>query len=48
MKSRSTWNDDSGAILVAGAFMALFLVGSLYHMIGVANVILQREGRPEG
>jgi hypothetical protein len=33
----------SGAIMVLGLFMAFFLVGALYFIIGIGNTILFRE-----
>ncbi|AKU94760.1 hypothetical protein AKJ09_01424 [Labilithrix luteola] len=36
--------DRRGAIVVLGAFMAPLLVGALYYVVSVANVLMQREG----
>ena len=35
--------DERGAILIVGLFMAVFLVGALYYMVGIAEAITQRE-----
>jgi hypothetical protein len=35
--------DERGAILVMGLFMAVFLAGALYYMVGVGEAITQRE-----
>jgi hypothetical protein len=35
--------DERGAILVIGLFMAVFLVGALYYMVGIAEAITHRE-----
>lgn len=37
-------SDRRGAIVVLGAFMAPLLVGALYYVVSVANVLMQREG----
>lgn len=35
--------DQRGATMVAGTFMAIFLVAVLYHLVGVGRAILYRE-----
>ncbi len=36
--------DQRGAILLLGLFMAVFLAGCLYYLMGIGEAILQREG----
>lgn len=40
---RSLLEDESGATMVLGVFMAAMAVGVLYYLHGVANVLIQRE-----
>lgn len=36
-------NDESGAMMVIGLFMAVFLVGMLYYIVGLGDAIAYRE-----
>ena len=42
-ESRSLLEDQSGAVLLMGLFMAVFLVGMVYYMVGLTDTILFRE-----
>lgn len=42
-EKRSFAREESGAIMVIGVFMGLFLVGMLYYLMGVGQAILFRE-----
>jgi hypothetical protein len=37
------WSNDSGAIMVIGVFMAIVLVGLLYYISGVGQMVFRRE-----
>lgn len=39
----SLLHDKSGAIMILGLFMAVFLVGILYYMVGIGDAIFYRE-----
>ncbi|MBI5512387.1 MAG: hypothetical protein HY909_01385 [Deltaproteobacteria bacterium] len=41
--ARSLTEDDSGAIMVIGVFMAALVTGFLYYIVGIANTIIYRE-----
>ncbi|MFK8002618.1 MAG: TadE/TadG family type IV pilus assembly protein, partial [Polyangiales bacterium] len=36
-------SDESGAMMVIGLFMAVFLVGMLYYIVGLGDAIAYRE-----
>lgn len=40
--------NERGAVFILGAFMALFLVGSLWYVIGLGDAILFRERMQDG
>jgi len=40
--------DQRGAVMVVGVFMAAFLVGSLWYIIGIGDAILYRERMQDG
>ncbi|MCA9594451.1 MAG: hypothetical protein KC776_14100 [Myxococcales bacterium] len=40
---KSLVQEERGAIMVAGAFMAFFLAGALFYLIGTGNAIMYRE-----
>ncbi len=40
--------DQRGAVMVVGVFMAAFLVGSLWYIIGIGDAILFRERMQDG
>lgn len=42
-RDESLYQNTDGAIMVMGAFMAMFLVGMLYFCVGIGNTILFRE-----
>lgn len=42
-KVRNLVRDQRGAIMVVGAFMAFFLAGALFYLIGTGNAIIYRE-----
>lgn len=35
--------DERGAVMVIGAFMAIFLVGLLYHLLGIGEAVVLQE-----
>ncbi len=41
--ARTLVREERGAIIVAGAFMAFFLAGALFYLIGTGNAIVYRE-----
>lgn len=41
-------NDERGAIMVVAVFMAAFLVGALWYVVGVGNATLFRESMQNG
>jgi len=43
LESRSLVSDQRGAIMIMGVFMAAFLVGILYYVIGIGDSIFFRE-----
>lgn len=42
-QKRSLKQDTSGAIMIMGLFMAVFLVGLLYYILGIAEAVVHRE-----
>ncbi len=42
-KKQSGSRDEEGAIMIIGLFFALFLVGTLYYLIGIGEAIIYRE-----
>ncbi len=42
-RSPSSDSSDSGAIMIMGVFMATFLVGMVWYVIGIGDVLLFRE-----
>lgn len=46
--ARNLRSDQSGAMMVIGVFMAAFLVGSLWYIIGIGDAILYRERMQDG
>jgi hypothetical protein len=41
-------DDNRGAVMVVGVFMAAFLVGSLWYVIGIGDAVLYRERMQDG
>ena len=41
-------DDNRGAIAIAGVFMALFLIGALWYVVGIGDAILFRERVQDG
>ena len=40
---RALRDDQRGAIMVIGVFMAMLVVGFLYYIVGIGNTIIYRE-----
>ena len=45
---RSLVRDQSGAMMVMGLFMALFMIGSLYYILGVGDAVIFRRLMQDG
>lgn len=46
--ARKLADDDRGAIMVVAVFMAAFLVGALWYVIGIGDAVLYRERMQDG
>ncbi|APR84487.1 Hypothetical protein A7982_09836 [Minicystis rosea] len=47
-EKRSLKDDRRGAILVAAVFMAVFLVGALWYLVGIGDAAIYREKMQDG
>jgi len=47
-EKRGLYDDRRGAILVAAVFMAVFLVGTLWYMVGIGDAAIYREKMQDG
>ena len=46
--SSTLLRDNRGAVMVVGVFMAAFLVGSLWYIIGIGDAVIYRERMQDG
>src|ERR1700728_4726703 len=40
---RDAWQDDRGVMVVAGTLMSFFMIGTVWYVLGIGNVINYRE-----
>lgn len=48
LRCRSLWMDTRGAIMVMALFLAIFLVGAMYLVLGVGDALLYRRVMQDG